>query len=50
MENVKDEDIEGQDSGIEAPKKERKPYVLTEKRKEAFEKARTKRQENIEKK
>jgi hypothetical protein len=41
------------ESGIEyteKPKKERKPYVLTEKRKEQFEKARLKRQENIAKK
>ena len=30
-----------------APKKERKPYVMTEARKEAFEKARQKRDENI---
>ena len=29
------------------PKKERKPYVMTEARKEAFEKARLKRDENI---
>ena len=31
----------------EKPKKERKPYVMTEARKEAFEKARLKRDENI---
>ncbi len=35
---------------VEKPKKERKPYILTDKRKEQFEKARLKRQENIEKK
>ena len=31
----------------EKPKKERKPYVMTEARKLAFEKAREKRDENI---
>jgi tRNA A37 threonylcarbamoyladenosine modification protein TsaB len=32
---------------VPVPKKERKPFVLTDKRKEAFEKARLKRQENV---
>ncbi len=32
---------------VETPVKERKPYVMTEARKQAFEKARQKRQENI---
>jgi hypothetical protein len=32
---------------VEKPKKERKPYILTDKRKEQFDKARQKRQQNI---
>ena len=56
MKNEIIEEISDNDSSIELkeekvndtkPKKERKPYVLTDARKEAFEKARLKRDENI---
>jgi hypothetical protein len=46
-----EEQTETDDSGIECPPvkgKHKKPYILTDKRKEQFDKARSKRMENIE--